>query len=158
MRRHPDFSRPLPRPLTWRDSGWMLGALLFWLLLICAIYVIAAPYARAHDSGQWETSDPAIRAWYHTLMQPDNKMVPCCGEADAYYADQVETGPNGELVAVITDTRDDKPLGRPHVPVGTKIIVPRNKIKFDAGNPVGRNIIFLSAERKVYCFVDAGGV
>lgn len=49
MRRHPDFSRPLPRPLTWRDSGWMLGALLFGLLVIFAIYVISAPYAHAHD-------------------------------------------------------------------------------------------------------------
>jgi hypothetical protein len=45
MRRHPDFGRPLPRTLSWRDSGWMLGALLFGLLVICAVYVIGAPYA-----------------------------------------------------------------------------------------------------------------
>ena len=48
-RRYPDFSRPLRRPLGWQDSGFFLGALLFGLLVVLGIYLIAAPYARAHD-------------------------------------------------------------------------------------------------------------
>src|SRR5436190_2124372 len=72
----------------------------------------------ARDSGQWEATDAAIRAWFRDLMQPDNPRVSCCGEADAYYADSFDV--QGEnYVAIITDTREDGPLGRPHIPVGT---------------------------------------
>jgi hypothetical protein len=161
MRRHPDMRHTLPNNnlgnIAATAIAMLVGIVVVGIFLGMVLAFLMSS-AKARDNGQWETSDPMIRAWYRALMQPDNKTVSCCGFADAYYADLVETGPNGELIAVITDTRDDAPLGRPHVPVGTKIVVPRNKIKFDQGNPVGRNIIFLSAERSVYCFVDAGGV
>jgi len=111
----------------------------------------------ARDLGQWENNDPAISAWYRELKQPDNPTVPCCGEADAYWADQITVEGN-KVFAVVTDDRDDAPLHRPHVPVGTKIEVPPHKYKFDRANPTGHNILFLSTARDVFCFVQAGGV
>ena len=123
-----------------------------------ALMLCAALPAMARDAGQWGDAEPQIAAWFATLMQPDNPVVSCCGKADAYWADEVETGPNGETIAVITDTRDDGPLERPHVPVGTRIVVPGAKIKFDQGNPTGHIVIFLGYQRQVYCYVQNGGV
>ncbi|MBI1202522.1 MAG: hypothetical protein GC182_08430 [Rhodopseudomonas sp.] len=113
--------------------------------------------ARARDLGQWDDAS-AIAQWYRSLMQPDQPTISCCGEADAYWADKVETGPNGETLAIITDDRNDGPLGRHHVPAGTRIVVPSNKIKWDRGNPTGHIVIFLSVNNDVYCYVQNGGV
>jgi hypothetical protein len=38
--------------------------------------------------------------------------------------------------------RDDAPLGRPHIPSGTRIPVPNHRIKWDQGNPTGHGWIF----------------
>ncbi len=111
----------------------------------------------ARDSGQWDNADPAIAAWYAGLRQPDNPPMSCCGEADAYWADEVVVE-GDKVYAVITDDRDDAPLRRWHVPVGTRILVPPHKYKFDAGNPTGHTVIFLNKNRDVYCFVQNGGV
>jgi len=43
----------------------------------------------ARDLGQWGNEDPTIREWYQALMQPDAPHASCCGEADAYFADEV---------------------------------------------------------------------
>jgi hypothetical protein len=116
-------------------------------------FLSAAP---ARDLGQWENSDPRVKQWFETLMQPDNPNTRCCGEADAYYADKVEVV-GDKVFAIITDTRPDEPLRRPHVPPGTRIEVPAHKYKFDRGNPTGHTVIFLSPSRDVYCFVQASG-
>ena len=118
--------------------------------------VVSSCFAR--DAGQWQHQDPFVSAWFKSLMQPDQPAVSCCGFADAYYADKVETGKNGELVAIITDDRPDEPLGRHHVPIGTRIVVPPYKIKWDNGNPTGHVVIFLSFNNDVYCYVQDGGV
>ena len=123
-------------------------------VLICSLAIMAF----ARDSGQWAQQDPMIAGWFATLKQPDNPTASCCGEADAYWADQVETDSDDHTIAVITDDRDDAPLNRPHVPIGTRIIVPPNKIKWDRGNPTGHIVIFLSWNRDVYCYVQNGGV
>lgn len=123
---------------------------------LCAALFLTT--AQARDQGQWENADPAIAEWFATLKQPDNPNVSCCGEADAYWADKVETGPNGEQIAIITDDRPDEPLKRQHVPIGTRIVVPAHKIKWDKGNPTDHNVIFLSRNLDVYCFVQNGGV
>jgi hypothetical protein len=120
-----------------------------------------ATVAPARDVGQWVDSDPAIAEWYRELKQPDNPTISCCGKADAYYADAYTK--DGKNIAVITDTRPDEPLGRPHVPPGTEIVIPDHKMKWDRGNPTGHSIIFLSNSndeglRDVYCFVDGTGV
>jgi hypothetical protein len=112
--------------------------------------------ARARDVGQWETSDPTVREWYRSLKQPDNPSVPCCGTADAYWADEIVVR-NGKTYARITDDRPDAPLGRPHVDIGTEFEIPDRKLKYDAGNPTGHAVIFISAGGAVYCFVQGSG-
>lgn len=106
---------------------------------------------------QAQDYDPALRDWYRSLMQPDNPMMSCCGESDAYWADGVEVK-DGQVIATITDDRPDAPLNRMHVPPGTKVIVPPHKLKFDRGNPTGHIVIFLDRQMKVLCYVQNGGV
>jgi hypothetical protein len=80
---------------------------------------------------------PAIRKWFQNLVQPDVPTMSCCGEADAYWADSYEVE-GDHYVAIITDERPDGPLARAHIDVGTGIIVPNAKIKWDQGNPTGQ--------------------
>lgn len=146
--------------MTWERAGL---ALLFGLLL----WLTLSHYpAHARDLGQWADTDPAIVAWYSKLQQPDNGQS-CCGEADAYEADEAHVT-DGKVVAVITDERDDVPLRRQHVPVGTRYVIPENKITRVDGNPTGHVIVFLGAVswingshdpsmRPVLCFVLNGG-
>jgi hypothetical protein len=127
-------------------------------LIICAVALFFMQLsAFARDNGQWENTDPVINWWFRELMQPDDPSISCCGEADAYWADGVEIM-DGQVIAIITDTRPDGPLGRPHVPVGTRIIVPPHKLKWDRGNPTGHIVIFLSINRDVYCYVTGTGI
>ena len=62
----------------------------------------------------------------------------------------------------MTDTRDDAPLGRPHVKAGTEVEVPNNKLKWDKSNPTGHGILFLARGTPgapyVYCFVQGTGI
>ncbi len=134
------------------------------IVFFAAIFWGALAYAR--DLGQWENSDPKIKAWFQSLRQPTDPGASCCGESDAYYADSFEVNTDGDYVAIITDERDDAPLRRPHIDVGTKIVVPKERIKFDQGNPTGHGIIFVAAIRQdnkviggiVYCYLPPGGV
>lgn len=126
----------------------MLGLLLGGLF-VCGV--------SARDSGQWENTDPAIREWYQSLMQPDVPTASCCGEADAYWADEIHVR-GGKTYAKITDDRPDEPRGRPHVDVGTEFEIPDNKLKWDRGNPTGHAILFLSRGGYVFCFVQGGGI
>jgi hypothetical protein len=111
----------------------------------------------ARDLGQWQAGDPLVREWYQALMQPDNPAASCCGEADAYWADAFEVD-GDKYVAIITDPRPDEPLRRKHIDIGTRIVVPNHKLKYDQSNPTGHGIIFLSRGDYVYCYVAPGGV
>lgn len=139
------------------------------------VFVFWAAVAHARDSGQWSNSDPTISQWYKTLMQPDNPAVSCCGEADAYWCDEVfsrtENDPNTDKPRVynfcrITDNRDDVPLRRRPIPIGTEIRIPDHKMKWSETdpqprtliNPTGHGIVFLSRGDYVYCYVTSGGV
>ena len=112
----------------------------------------------AKDLGQWGQETPQIREWYRSLMQPDVPQASCCGEADAYWADSYEVTKEGEYIAIVTDEREDAPLQRAHVPIGTRIVIPRNKLKYDQSNPTGHGIVFLSKELFVWCYLAPGGV
>jgi len=90
-------------------------------------------------------------------MQPDVPNLSCCGEADAYYCDDYYAK-DGKAYCKITDDREDEPLRRRHVEIGTEIEIPINKIKWDRGNPTGHAIVFLSTTNYVWCFVQTGGV
>jgi hypothetical protein len=113
--------------------------------------------SEARDLGQWANSDPLLRRWYQSLTQPDNWRLSCCGEADAYYADEIHVR-DGKVYATITDDRPDEPLQRPHIPVGTVVEIPPHKLKFDDGNPTGHTIVFMARGGDVYCFVQGSGI
>jgi hypothetical protein len=120
----------------------------------CVIGVV-----NARDLGQWGAinNDPAVREWYQALMQPDMPNASCCGEADAYFADEVHVR-DGKTYATITDDRPDEPRRRPHIDIGTEIEIPNNKLKWDKSNPTGHGVVFLSRAGYVFCYVQPGGV
>lgn len=123
--------------------------------LVIALFAVGS--AQARDLGQWENSDATTREWYRGLMQPDVPNASCCGEADAYFADEVHFR-DGKTFAVITDDQPDEPLGRPHVDIGTEVEIPPNKLKYDRGNPTGHGVVFLSRAGQVFCFVQPTGI
>lgn len=127
------------------------------LRIIIATVLLASSAAAARDLGQWENQSENTRGWFQKLMQPDNPVVSCCGEADAYWADSYEVDAD-RYVAIITDERPDEPLGRRHLEPGERIVVPNSKIKWDQGNPTGHGIIFIGIGGQIYCYVPPGGV
>lgn len=128
-------------------------------ILIAVWIVVLIVTALARQGVDWDAieSSPEVKQWYRQLMQPDNRTISCCGEADAYWADSFEVE-GDQYVAIITDERDDKPLGRPHIAPGTRVVVPNNKLKFDEGNPTGHGVIFMNTIGGVYCYVVPGGI
>ena len=127
----------------WRWFLCFLAAAVVLIVLVCA--VLAHDEDRDHD------------AWYGSLFQPDNPSVSCCGLADAYWCDDYYSR-DGRAYCKITDDRDDAPLKRPHIDVGTEIEIPDYKLKFDRGNPTGHAVVFLNTSGHVWCFVQGGGV
>src|SRR5258708_841134 len=93
-------------------------AVLFALALLATGFRVSA-----HDHAR-----PELDEWYAGLMQPDHPEVSCCGEADAYWADEIHVR-DGRTFAVVTDDRDVP--GRPHVDVGTEVEIPDRKLKWD---------------------------
>jgi hypothetical protein len=126
------------------------------ILVFLNIFGCLATGAKARDFGQWEAVDPRIREWYQALMQPDVPNASCCGEADAYWAGEVDVR-DGKTYAIITDDRPDEPRGWPHIDAGTEIEIPNNKLKWDKSNPTGHGIVFLSRNGYVFCYVQPGG-
>jgi hypothetical protein len=112
--------------------------LLAWVSLFSFCFVLLmtlrVPGSYARDDGHWaERVGPQITEWMGGLMQPDTVKNgigrSCCGEADAYWADDVHvaSGHNGEkfIIVRITDTRDDAELaGRQHEELGTEYVIP----------------------------------
>ena len=134
-------------------------------ILFAVLVTFIGGAALARDLGQWTNADPEIRKWYSSLMQPDVPTASCCGEADAYWADQIKVV-DGKVFAIITDDRPDEPLKRMHVDVGTEIEIPNNKVKWGSAdtdktefkNPTGHGVVFLSTGKYVFCYVSPGGV
>lgn len=150
-RRFADVNHPRAH-MTW---GEWIGVSIASVVAVLCFFAVFILFLLTYPA---RAQDVDLSAWYQSLKQPDNPKASCCGEADGYYADLISTGPNGEMIATITDTRSDAPRKRMHVPVGTKIIIPNHKITWRHGNPTQHNIVFLSTTRYVYCFVQAGGV
>jgi hypothetical protein len=119
-------------------------------LILLGLTVLApgAP-AVARDNGQWASAPSEIREWFQGLRQPDHPRISCCGEADAFEADQFETE-GDHYVAIITD-------GKGVIQNGTRISVPNTKMKWDRGNPTGHGIIFIGDHGQIYCYVTPGG-
>jgi hypothetical protein len=145
--------------LEMRQASW--GERVCMAIVVASVVALAmlltTHFAHARDDGQWEKSDPAIREWYQGLMMPDIPKASCCAEADAYWCDRVNVR-KGATYCTITDDRPDAPLGRPHIENGTEVEIPNHKLKWDRGNPTGHNVVFLSREKFVYCFVQGAGI
>lgn len=127
--------------------------------VIAAVILGAVIAAHARGDG-WEDTPPAVRQWFQSLMQPDAPTISCCGEADAYYADEFEVE-GDHYVAIVTDTRPDvfrNGTTRPHIEPGTRVRIPNGKMKWDAGNPTGHGIVFIGNRDQLYCYVAPGGV
>lgn len=124
---------------------------------VAALIVLWVSDASCRDLGQWGNEESAIRDWYQNLMQPDVPTMSCCGEADAYFCDEVHVK-GGKTFCAITDDRPDEPRGRPHIDIGTQIQIPDNKLKWDRSNPTGHAVVFLSRARYVFCFVQGAGI
>ncbi|HEY6018807.1 MAG TPA: hypothetical protein VIY48_02640, partial [Candidatus Paceibacterota bacterium] len=123
-------------------------------LVVCLFTVVLAS---ARDLGQWENTDPVVRAWYATVKRSSDGF-PCCGEADAYWCDSI-TVEGDKTFCAITDDRDDGPLMRPHIPIGTKFEITPDKYAYRHGNPTGHSILFVGIKyNTIYCFVQQGGV
>ncbi len=121
------------------------------IMALCAVSALTLRLDRAaaRDNGQWADRPENVRQWFQSLMQPDHPHVSCCGEADAFEADNFETE-SDHYVAIVTD-------GKGVIPSGTRIPVPNEKMKWDAGNPTGHGIIFIGKEGQIYCYVAPGG-
>ena len=129
-----------------------------WKVLPCATAITAAALsALARDGVPWDDQPGEVRAWFRSLMQPDNPSASCCGEADAYEADSFEAE-GDHYVAIITDGRADPGHGKPELPNGLRVPVPNSKMKWDAGNPTGHGVLFLNSAGQVYCYVTPGGI
>src|ERR1700689_2873638 len=126
-------------------------------IVLCLAFSCVMSVVQARDLGQWSGGDPAIREWNQALIQPDEPRLSCCGEADAYFADEVHVR-NGKTYAIITDDRPDIPRRRPHVEIGTEVEIPDHKLKWDRSNPTGHGVVFLGRAGWVYCYVQPGGV
>jgi hypothetical protein len=116
------------------------------VVILMVFAILCTGRVHAMDSGQWGNEDPNIRAWYKGLMQPDNPAVSCCGEADAYWCDdigserveqQVDAEHPGNTTKFvvknfcrITDDRPDEPRRRKHIDIGTKFYIPDHKMKW----------------------------
>jgi hypothetical protein len=129
------------------------------IALCVVVSLFTSTAIKARDLGQWDNpANAELKKWYQALKQPDIPTASCCGEADAYWADAFEATSDGNYVAIITDPRDDEPLGRRHRDIGTRIVVPKNKIKWNEDNPVGHGLIFLSGFDSVFCYLPPWGL
>lgn len=124
----------------------------FALAVLLALTSLA--YAKNYDHDDATPDD--VRKWYASVMMPDHPEVSCCGEADAYWADSFEVE-GDHYVAIITDER--KIPGRYDLPVGTKVVIPNEKLPDGHyGNPTGHGVVFMSTTQSVYCYFPTGGV
>jgi hypothetical protein len=115
--------------------------------ILMAIGLMAA---NARDDGQWADMPENVRQWFQSLKQPDHPRQSCCGEADAFEADSFEIE-GDHYVAIITN-------GKGVIRDGTRIPVPNQKMKWDAGNPTGHGIIFIGPQQQVYCYITPSGL
>jgi hypothetical protein len=129
-------------PVMWRTLGIVSLVLLAFALLV--------QRGHAHDA------DPSHDEWYRSLKQPDAPAISCCGTADAYWCDTWYVR-DSKTYCRITDDRDDAPLMRPHVAIGTEVYIPDYKLKWDAQNPTGHAVVFLGPSLHTYCFVQSSG-
>lgn len=125
------------------NAGWWFAA--WWTILL--LMVVSSCVLVEHADAKSIPIPGTVAAFEdsHAITkynQPDSygdteggSPTNCCGEADAYWADEFERNEDGEYVAVVTDPRDDKEFRREpegaariHVPIGTRVVIPQRKL------------------------------
>ena len=117
----------------------------------CLMYGVSA-----RDLGQWESGrsgHQGVVEFFYSRIFPRRRVA-----AKPMLMGGFDEVDGDKYVAIITDPRPDEPLRRKHIEIGTRIVVPNNKLKYDKSNPTGHGIIFLSRADYVYCYVAPGGV
>lgn len=121
---------------------------------------------------QWAQADPARQEFFRKAWRPDyGPQNSCCGEADAYEADEFDVDPDGVLVAIITEgdtptcwsNDDGNQTCKPKIATGTRIRVPREKLlpppPTEPRNTTGHGIIWISSNgRDVFCYALPAGL
>lgn len=117
-------------------------------LLIAAAVLFVATSATCNAAG-WDSNDPKIKAWF-----AEAPVRSCCGEGDAYEADEFLDAKDGVTLIITDDGKNlchdewDEEGGtykscKTAVPAGTRIFVPEDKLKYAPKNPTGHGVVFL---------------
>lgn len=122
-------------------------------LAVLAATVTLSP-ALALDNGQWTDQPPEIRAWFQSVMQPDNPAMSCCGEGDAF--EVTLDGDDADSFAAIIFN------GKGIYPNGAHVSVPRSKLQYKYGNPLpldpGHYILFIQISNgRPLCLIPGSG-
>jgi hypothetical protein len=112
----------------------LLGGLKMRRLSVLFAAAALASSASAFDRGQYEGVDPAVRAWFKTVIAPSG--VPCCDIADGAQV-QWETTEEGYRVFI----------EREWVPVPPEAVV-TNK-----GNPTGNAVVWYVRQSPTSIFI-----
>jgi hypothetical protein len=146
----------------WGWSMLLAVALAAWLLAVGIFPSHGRPLEK------WAQATPERQQFFQRAMRPDLRSAdgtmasPCCGEADAYEADEFDTE-DGKLYAVLTcnDPANCAPVeDKTLLPVGTRILIPPEKIlpPHQPDNRTGHGWVFLASNSVwVFCYAFPGG-
>lgn len=121
-----------------------------------------------YDRDEAASEDARVRREYvsnaGTLM--DGSHTNCCGEADAYEADDFEQDAEGNTIAILTcnDPDNCKEIrGKDIRAPGTKIVIPPERVlaNYKPVNNTGHGWVWLrpgTLDVDVYCYAAPGGV
>jgi hypothetical protein len=131
------------------------------LRVIAFLLVLVALTFYNHRSWAHDPDHPENMEWYQSIKMPDDPERSCCGIGDAYFCNDMQVV-DGKTFCTITDDRNDEVRGRVHIPVGTKILIPPEKLIRGAeakkGNPTNNGVIWAKPSAwsdgyTVFCYV-----
>ncbi len=146
--------------------------MLIGLAAILAVFIASAASAGDGYQGRPSVCDnipsgpraDRCHYWVQTVQRPDVPGASCCGEADAFMADDFELGPNGELYAIITGTYPDTTftdeegntaIAPAPYQKGMKILIPPEKLirRLEDANRSGHGVVYLRPSNgEVLCY------
>lgn len=105
------------------------------------------------------------RKWIGNVQQPTSEAS-CCGEADAFIADEFDTDKDGNFVAIITEEYilgvDEYGDDTAAYSKGTRIVIPKDKINpegpIKGNNRTGHGIVFIGTNGDVLCYFLPGNL
>lgn len=107
--------------------------------------------AYAGDPGKWLKEPADIQLWFAEPRQPPSGKASCCGDADAFEAENTGDEPDGIHFRI--------PDGRGIIADGFEGVAPHDRIQSHYGNPTGRIIVFLATGTGiVFCYIPLPGL